>query len=58
MLQFRGHKALSHFRLQKLSDLIKSIVPQFSAIDAEYWYFCKTKRDLNQDELNYSAEVT
>ncbi|MDV6343716.1 phosphoribosylformylglycinamidine synthase [Nitrosomonas sp. Is37] len=52
MLQFRGHKAQSHFRLQKLSDLIKSIVPQFSAIDAEYWYFCETKRDLNQDELN------
>lgn len=52
MLQFRGHKALSQFRLQKLSDLIKAIVPQFSAIDAEYWYFCETSRDLDQDELN------
>ncbi|SFM10964.1 phosphoribosylformylglycinamidine synthase [Nitrosomonas communis] len=52
MLQFRGHKALSHFRLQKLSDLIKSIVPQISVIDAEYWYFCKIKRDLKQNELN------
>lgn len=52
MLQFRGHKALSQFRLQKLSDLIKAIVPQFSAIDAEYWYFCETSRTLNQDQLN------
>ena len=52
MLQFRGHKALSHFRLQKLSDLIKSIVPEISVIDAEYWYFCKIKRDLKQNELN------
>jgi phosphoribosylformylglycinamidine synthase len=52
MLQFRGHKALSQFRLQKLSNLIKPIVPQFSAIDAEYWYFCAVRRDLHQDELN------
>lgn len=52
MLQFRGHKALSQFRLQKLSDSVKSIVPQFSAIDAEYWYFCEPRRNLNRDELN------
>lgn len=57
MLQFRGHKALSLFRLQKLSDLIKPIVPQFSAINAEYWYFCEARRDLAQDELNILGKL-
>ncbi|PTR03503.1 phosphoribosylformylglycinamidine synthase [Nitrosomonas nitrosa] len=51
MLQFRGHKALSPFRLQKLVNQIRSIVPQFSAIETEYWYFCSSKRDLDQSEL-------
>lgn len=50
MLQFRGRKALSSFRLEKLLHSIRLIVPQISDIDAEYWYLCQTRRDLTETE--------
>ena len=50
MLRFRGGSALSSFRLKKLADEIKILVPQVSHISAEYWHFCSEARDLGEKE--------
>ncbi len=52
MLQFRGRKALSSFRIEKLLYSARAIVPQISNIDTEYWYFCQVRRDLTQEEID------
>ena len=50
MLRFRGGSALSSFRLKKLADEIKILVPQVSHISAEYWHFCSEARGLEEKE--------
>ena len=50
MLRFRGGSALSSFRLKKLADEIKILVPQVSHISAEYWHFCSEARGLGEKE--------
>lgn len=57
MLQFRGRKALSSFRLEKLLYSIRSIVPQISNIDTEYWYFCQLRHDLTQAETDHLQKL-
>tara|TARA_Y100001936_G_scaffold252983_1_gene315173 strand:+ start:408 stop:4415 length:4008 start_codon:yes stop_codon:yes gene_type:complete len=50
MLRFRGGSALSSFRLKKLLDEIKILVPQVSHIFAEYWHFCEEARSLGEND--------
>ncbi len=51
MLRLRGGNALSPFRLEKLTNALRAAVPQVSRINAEYWYFCATARDLKAGEV-------
>ncbi len=50
MLRFRGGSALSSFRLRKLTDEIRVLVPQVSHISAEFWHFCAEARSLGDNE--------
>jgi phosphoribosylformylglycinamidine synthase len=52
MLQFRGGRALSPFRLEKLLKEINALNLQVTSIDTEYWHFCSVTRDLQDHELN------
>ena len=52
MLQFRGGRALSPFRLEKLLKEINALNLQVTSIDTEYWHFCSVTRDLLAHELN------
>ena len=52
MLQFRGGRALSPFRLEKLLKEINALNLQVTSIDTEYWHFCSVTRDLLDHELN------
>src|SRR5688500_13273033 len=51
MLRLQGGNALSPFRLEKLTNALRAAVPQVSRIQAEYWYFCSTARDLKAGEV-------
>ncbi len=51
MLRLRGGSARSSFRLKKLIDAVNTNVAQVSHIYAEYWHFCKLKRELQHDEM-------
>ena len=57
LLQFRGDSALSAFRLEKLTGLLQSFVPQVSHICAEYGYFCAASRDLHGEELTILGQL-
>ena len=50
MLRLRGGRALSPFRLQKLTSALKTEASQVSHISAEYWYFCAAARELHEEE--------
>src|SRR5215217_9156985 len=50
MLRLRGGRALSPFRLQKLTSALKTEASQVSHISAEYWYFCAAARELHKEE--------
>ncbi|MDP1557365.1 MAG: phosphoribosylformylglycinamidine synthase [Nitrosomonas sp.] len=52
MLRLRGGRALSSFRLEKLTDSIKTTISQVSHIYAEYWHFCELERNLQTDEMH------
>ena len=51
MLRLRGGRALSPFRLEKLTSALKTEASQVSHISAEYWYFCATARQLRREEV-------
>ena len=51
MLRLQGGNAFSPFRLEKLTNALRAAVPQLSRINAEYWYFCATARDLKAGEV-------
>ena len=51
MLRLRGGSALSKFRLEKLTSIIQTELPQVSHIYAEYWHFCALVRELQPSEL-------
>ncbi|MEK6707371.1 MAG: phosphoribosylformylglycinamidine synthase [Pseudomonadota bacterium] len=57
MLRLRGGSALSPFRLEKLTDALKTAAPQVSHIYAEYWHFCAVGRDLRSDESTILAKL-
>ncbi len=57
MLQFCGRNALSPFRLERLLHSIQAIVPQISAITADYRYFCQTERDLTPEEISQLQQL-
>ena len=46
VLTLRGRNALSEFRLKKLTQALKRIVPAVTAITAEYWHFSALKVPL------------
>lgn len=51
VLQFRGDRALSPFRLKKLLATMSQLHSvQVSHIYAEFWYFCAVNRQLSNDE--------
>jgi len=39
VLQLRGARALSAFRIAKLATALKRIAPGVQAVDAEFWHF-------------------
>jgi phosphoribosylformylglycinamidine synthase len=46
ILQLRGPRAASEFRLAKLVTALKTIDPAVRAVGAEYWHFVETTADL------------
>ena len=46
VLQLRGPRALSEFRLAKLLASLKKVDPGLARVDAEYRYFVQTEREL------------
>ncbi len=51
MLRLRGGRALSPFRLGKLTSALKTDASEVSHISAEYWYFCATAGQLREEEV-------
>lgn len=50
MLQFRGGPALSSFRIQKLLESLRGLLPEVEAVDAQFLYFVDTEGLLGNAE--------
>ena len=50
MLQFRGGPALSSFRIQKLVESLRGLLPAVEAVDAQFLYFVDTEGLLGSAE--------
>ncbi|UJP05015.1 MAG: phosphoribosylformylglycinamidine synthase, partial [Nitrosomonas sp.] len=57
MLQFRGGRALSPFRLEKLHQQINTLNLPITGLVAEYWHFCSVTRNLQGDELSALSKL-
>jgi phosphoribosylformylglycinamidine synthase len=50
ILQLRGPRAASEFRLAKLLATLKTVDPGVRCVAAEYWHFVEVERELSADE--------
>ena len=57
MLQFCGGRALSSFRLEKLSKEINHLNLPITRIASEYWHFCAVARTLPQSDLDVLRQI-
>ncbi len=52
VVRFRGARALSEFRREKLIADLREHVESVAAIDAEYWHFVSSAGELTQSQLD------
>ncbi len=57
MLQLRGNPALSAFRLQKLTDALKTQVPALAHVYAEFVHFADVERSLSDEDVDLLSRL-